>query len=206
MVRFEVIESKSWRRDDGRTASIYGAVPWVTPSEEKRWKMVTRGYTARDNERGTVGIGRQPWATRAEAQAWVEKETSRLEEARRLREASFPKKSPAQLQREIDEALGKKRRAPKTRAHATMKPAPSDAWTWHHGPKTGPDPIVAVDSSAGRSVYSYSHDLDRNDRVRTYFEHVQGPILDEDTLDELARQIDIYAYSTSMAKRYRKQS
>jgi hypothetical protein len=109
MARFEVIESKHWVRDDGRTASIYGAVPWVSPSEEKRWKVVSRGYTVRDNERGTVGIGRQPWATRAEAQAWIDKETARLEEARRWHEANYPKKTSVQLQREIDEALGQKK-------------------------------------------------------------------------------------------------
>lgn len=116
MVRYEVIESKHWVRDDGRTASIYGAVPWVSPSEEKRWKIVPRGYTVRDNERGTVGIGRQPWATRAEAQAWVDKETARLEEARLAHEARYPKKTPAQLQREIDEALRQKRARTRKRA------------------------------------------------------------------------------------------
>jgi hypothetical protein len=119
MARFEVIESKVWKRNDGATASIYGAVPWLSPGEEKRWKMVSRGYTVRDNDRGTVGIGRQAWATRAEAQAWVDKETKRLAEARRWHEANYPKKtpaasskrshattkSPAQLQREIEEAL-----------------------------------------------------------------------------------------------------
>jgi hypothetical protein len=109
MARYEVIESKVWKRDDGATASIYGAVPWVTASEEKRWEMITRGYTVRDNERGTVGIGRQPWPTRAEAQAWVDKENARLEEARRAHEVRYPKKTPAQLQHEIDEALASKR-------------------------------------------------------------------------------------------------
>lgn len=120
MTRFEVIESKSWKRDDGATASIYGAVPWTSPTEEKRWKVVTRGYTVRDNERGTIGVGRKPWDTRAEAQAWVDKETARLEEARRAHEARYPKKTPAQLQREVDEALAKKRPRQK-RSHAAMK-------------------------------------------------------------------------------------
>lgn len=110
MPRYEVIESKHWVRDDGRTASIYGAVPWVSASEEKRWKIVPRGYTVRDNERGTVGIGRQPWTTRAEAQTWTDAENARLEEARRAHEARYPKKTPTQLQREIDEALASKRR------------------------------------------------------------------------------------------------
>src|SRR5512135_592608 len=103
MARFDVIESKVWQRDDGRTASPYGAVPWTSAGEEKRWQLVTRGYTVRDNDRGTVGIGRQPWATRAEAQAWVDKEEARLAEI-----AAARRKTPAQLQREIDEALAQK--------------------------------------------------------------------------------------------------
>jgi hypothetical protein len=82
MARYEVIESKVWKRDDGATASIYGAVPWTASSEEKRWKMVTRGYTVRDNVSGTVGVGRQPWKTREEAQAWIDKQEARLAEAR----------------------------------------------------------------------------------------------------------------------------
>lgn len=116
MARFEVIESKHWVRDDGRTASLYGAVPWVSSSEEKRWKIVPRGYTVRDNERGTVGIGRVPWTTRTEAQAWVDKETARLEEARQAHEARYSKKTPAQLQREIDEALKQKKKRTRKRA------------------------------------------------------------------------------------------
>ena len=106
MSRFEVIESKVWKRDDGATASIYGAVPWTSSREESRWKMIPRGYTVRDNESGTVGIGRQPWATKGEAQAWIDKEEARLAEARSARERY--KKTPAQLQREIDETLAKK--------------------------------------------------------------------------------------------------
>jgi hypothetical protein len=106
--RYEVIESKSWLRDDGRTASIYGAVPWTTSSEEPRWKMVTRGFTVRDNVRNTVGIGRQPWATRAEAQAWVDTEDVRLSELDAARLAR--PKTTAQLEREIAEALAPRKR------------------------------------------------------------------------------------------------
>lgn len=108
MSRFDVIESKVWKRDDGRTASIYGAVPWTSPNEEKRWKIVTRGYTVRDNDRGTVGIGRQPWTTRAEAQAWVDKEQARLAEARAW--ATRAKTPAAQLEREIADIVGRSQR------------------------------------------------------------------------------------------------
>jgi hypothetical protein len=116
MTRYEVIESKAWKHDDGRTASLYGAVPWTSSSEEKRWKIVPRGYTVRDNVQGTVGIGRQPWQTRAEAQAWVDKENARLDELAAARGRSTKtsvrhakKKSPAQLDREIAEALAQDR-------------------------------------------------------------------------------------------------
>jgi len=71
-MRYEVIESRRWQRDDGTTASLYGSVPWVSDAERARWAIVTVGYTVRDNQRGTVGIGRAPWATQSEAQAWVD--------------------------------------------------------------------------------------------------------------------------------------
>lgn len=64
----EVIESKHWVNIlNGRTASIYGAVPWTRSQDEKHWKLKSRGFTWRlDN--GTVGLGRQPVATRIEAE------------------------------------------------------------------------------------------------------------------------------------------
>jgi hypothetical protein len=71
MTRYDVIESRRWKRDDGRTASIYGAVPWVSDAERGRWAIESVGFTVRDNQRGTVGIGRAPWPTREEAEAWV---------------------------------------------------------------------------------------------------------------------------------------
>jgi hypothetical protein len=72
MSRYTVIESKAWKCDDGRTASLYGAVPWTSEGEASRWKLVTRGYTVQDNVTGTIGIGRVPWPTRAEAEAWAD--------------------------------------------------------------------------------------------------------------------------------------
>ena len=72
MSRYEVIESRRWVRDDGRTASPYGAAPWVPESERDRWAIQTVGFTVRDTQSGTVGIGRAPWPTREAAQAWAE--------------------------------------------------------------------------------------------------------------------------------------
>lgn len=68
-MRYEVIESKVWMRDDGKTASIYGACPYYTDAEAARWKVVTRGWTIFDTQSNTVGLGRQPFATKEEAQA-----------------------------------------------------------------------------------------------------------------------------------------
>lgn len=72
--RYEVIEAKVWRRDDGRTVSPYGACPWTTDSEKARWTLVSVGFTVRDLWSGTIGVGRKPWTERADAQAWVDAE------------------------------------------------------------------------------------------------------------------------------------
>jgi hypothetical protein len=73
MNRYEVIPSRRWQSAAGRTASIYGAVPYRSDAEKARdgWQVVTVGWTIRDNDRGTVGIGRAPFATRADADAWA---------------------------------------------------------------------------------------------------------------------------------------
>ena len=105
MPRYEVIESRVWKRDDGATASPYGASPWETEREKSRWKLVTRGYTVRDNVSGTVGIGRVPWQTREEAQSWANKENERLGELAAAHERA--RKTATQLQHEIDENLTK---------------------------------------------------------------------------------------------------
>lgn len=71
MSRYDVIPARGWKRDDGATASIYGAVPWVSDAERRRWIIQTNGWTVRDNQRGTIGMSRPPWPTREEAEAWV---------------------------------------------------------------------------------------------------------------------------------------
>jgi hypothetical protein len=64
----EVIESKRWRHTpSGRTASIYGAVPWTQEADKANWAIETIGWTWRlDN--GTIGLGRAPAATREQAE------------------------------------------------------------------------------------------------------------------------------------------
>lgn len=63
----EVIESKRWvNKLTGRTASIYGAVPYTGESDKPNWSIEKVGYTWRlDN--GTIGLGRQAAKTREEA-------------------------------------------------------------------------------------------------------------------------------------------
>ena len=68
---YEVIESKAWKHKDGRTASLYGAVPFLSRADMLDWKIETLGFTVRNNKTNTVGIGRTPWATKAEAEAWI---------------------------------------------------------------------------------------------------------------------------------------
>lgn len=62
----EVIESRRWKNTKtGRTASLYGAVPW-SGENDGTWIVETVGYTWKlDN--GTIGLGRTPAKTRDEA-------------------------------------------------------------------------------------------------------------------------------------------
>lgn len=63
----EVIESRRWiNRLTGRTASIYGAVPYTNDADKPNWSIETVGWTWR-LENGTVGLGRIPCKTRDEA-------------------------------------------------------------------------------------------------------------------------------------------
>jgi hypothetical protein len=68
-----VIESRQWRHASGRTASIYGACPWVAEADRPNWEIVSRGWTVRNPYTGQVGACRQPFATRAEAEAFAER-------------------------------------------------------------------------------------------------------------------------------------
>jgi len=70
---FEVIESRVWKHTSGRTASIYGACPWVAQSDAPNWQIVTRGWTVRNPHTGEVGACRPPFATKEEAQAFAER-------------------------------------------------------------------------------------------------------------------------------------
>lgn len=69
----KVIPSRRWRNSvTGATASIYGAVPYVSDADKANWEVITVGYSIQ-NDDGTVGQGRQPYATEAEAQAVLDR-------------------------------------------------------------------------------------------------------------------------------------
>lgn len=63
----EVIPAKRWKNmKDGRTASLYGAVPWTNEAEKPFWKLEQVGWTWKNGD-GTVGICRKPVETYEEA-------------------------------------------------------------------------------------------------------------------------------------------
>lgn len=67
MQRYQVIEYKRWEHISGRTASIF-SLPYVSESDAKDWRIVSKGFTIRDNHTNTQGLGRQPFKTYQEAQ------------------------------------------------------------------------------------------------------------------------------------------
>ena len=71
-MKFEVIESRAWVHTSGRTASVYGACPWVAESDRANWSVVSRGWTVRNPFTGEVGACRKPFATQAEAEAFAD--------------------------------------------------------------------------------------------------------------------------------------
>lgn len=68
---YEVVTARRWIRDDGATASIYGALPYRGEADKARWKIQEIGFTIFNTRSNTYGIGRAPFATRAEADEWV---------------------------------------------------------------------------------------------------------------------------------------
>jgi hypothetical protein len=67
----KVIEARRWRNPKtGRTASVYGSVPWTHEADRADWLMESVGWTIQHPD-GTVGIGRAPFETAEQAQAWI---------------------------------------------------------------------------------------------------------------------------------------
>jgi hypothetical protein len=67
-----VIEAKHWKRDDGHTASPYGAAPWTSESERARWHIESTGYSIAWSGDGTTGICRRPFPTRERADSYAD--------------------------------------------------------------------------------------------------------------------------------------
>lgn len=67
-MKYEIIESKRWINTiTGQTASVYGSVPYTNDKENANWAIEVVGYTIRNNDTGTVGLGRKPFKTMYEA-------------------------------------------------------------------------------------------------------------------------------------------
>lgn len=71
-MKYEVIPAMLYRRDDGRTASPYGASPWTSEAEKARWTLEQCGWTVRNPHTGIIGVGRLPWATQGAAEMFAE--------------------------------------------------------------------------------------------------------------------------------------
>jgi hypothetical protein len=67
MSRFQLEVAKRWVNTDGRTASIYGACPYVSDADKANWSIVSVGFTIRDNRTNTVGMGHKPYESRYDA-------------------------------------------------------------------------------------------------------------------------------------------
>jgi hypothetical protein len=74
----DVIEARRWRHTGnaanpatGRTASPYGAAPWLSENDRSAWTLEVVGWTIKHPD-GTVGLGREPFATKEAAQAWAD--------------------------------------------------------------------------------------------------------------------------------------
>lgn len=56
----KVIESKKWiNNKTGRTASIYGSVPYTNELDKQDWSIQVVGWTWQCAD-GTIGLGRVP--------------------------------------------------------------------------------------------------------------------------------------------------
>ena len=85
----EVIEAKHWRHTSGRTASIYGAVPYYTDAQRGEWAIETKGFTWRMSN-GTVGLLRPAAKTRAEAEAVAAKINTKADNDDRQHREMYP--------------------------------------------------------------------------------------------------------------------
>lgn len=71
---YKVIESKKWKnKKTGKSASIYGAVPYYDDITKRNWEIITVGFTVKNTKTGIVGIGKKPCKTYCEAESLANK-------------------------------------------------------------------------------------------------------------------------------------
>lgn len=67
----KVIPARRWVHiPSGKSASVYGAVPWRSEVEKADWRIEVFGFTVQHAD-GTVGMGREPFTSEKLAQDWV---------------------------------------------------------------------------------------------------------------------------------------
>jgi len=69
----EIVEAKRWRHVDGQTASLYGAVPYLSEQEKGNWSIENTGWTFRRADGTIRGPATGPLKTREEAVALANK-------------------------------------------------------------------------------------------------------------------------------------
>lgn len=114
-----VIPARHWvNLRNGRTASVYGALPYTSNAEKADWEVQENGWTWQ-NDNGTIGLGRVPAKTREEAEEVMRKNNARIDE-NRLRYAQ-PVKTFEQVLA-ASQKKGKGRRAHKAVSAAVSLP------------------------------------------------------------------------------------
>ncbi len=73
--KIAIIPSRRWKNTrTGQTASIRGAVPYLSLKDQRDWNVETSGFTVRITETNgnvTVGAGRSPFSTLEAASEYV---------------------------------------------------------------------------------------------------------------------------------------
>ncbi len=68
----QVIPARRWTNIlTGATASVHGAVPYLSDAQKDDWVIKTVGYSIQ-NDDGTIGQGRPPYPTQEAAQAAID--------------------------------------------------------------------------------------------------------------------------------------
>lgn len=78
--KVKIVPSFKWvHQITAQWVSIYGAVPWTTPSEKKLWKKEQVGWTTYNVNDNTYGFGRQPFSSEDNLRAFLEAHPDQFE-------------------------------------------------------------------------------------------------------------------------------